>query len=66
VDAGAGSCRGRGVAAGLALFVPDSGRAGQADWLAPGGEPLVLSGDMAKENLIKYSLNEGGDFPLEG
>ena len=29
-----------GVVAGLALFVPDSGRAGQAAWLAPGGEPL--------------------------
>ena len=47
-----------GVAAGLALFVPDSGRAGQADGLAPGGEPLVLSGEATG---LKYQSNGGGD-----
>ena len=56
---------GRGTASGLALFVPDGGRARQADGLAPGGEPLVLLGDTAKENLIKYSPNEGGNFLLK-
>ena len=31
---------GGGTSAGLAVFVPDRGRAGQAAWLAPGGKPL--------------------------
>ena len=41
-DAGPRSDRGGGVAAGLALNVPDCRGAGQAYWLASGSEPLVL------------------------
>ena len=40
-DAGAWSDRGGRAAAGLALLVPHNRGAGQADWLAPGGEPLT-------------------------
>ena len=50
----------------MAIPIPDGGRTGQADGLAPGGTPLVLFGDTAKKDLIKYSPNEGGDLPLEG
>lgn len=38
--------RGGRTVAGMALFVPDGGRAGQADELAPGGEPLVPSREV--------------------
>ena len=42
--AGPRGASGGGTAAGLAVFVPDGGRAGQADELAPGGEPLTRWG----------------------
>ena len=55
--------RGRGAAAGLALFVPDVGRAGQADGLAPGSEPLVLLGEGSR--LVNPSVEGGGDHPAK-
>ena len=54
-----GGPSGGGITSGLALLVPDCGRAIQAAGLAPGGEPLVLTGDMTREDLINYPQNRG-------
>ena len=56
---------GGGITAGLALLVPVCGRAIQAAGLAPGGEPLALSGDMTREDLINYPQN-GGSISSDG
>ena len=42
----------------MALPVPDGGRAGQVAGLAPGGKPLVLSGEAAS---LRYQSNGGCD-----
>ena len=51
-----------GTASGLALLVPDGGRAGQAAGLAPRGEHLVLLGEEVHQ--INPS-DGGGDSQLE-
>lgn len=40
---------GGGVAVGLALFVPDGGRAGQADGVAPGTEQFSTTLSCSSE-----------------
>ena len=40
---------GGGAFAGLAVFVPDLERAGQADELAPAGEPLLVTNSRSRK-----------------
>ncbi|WP_370630806.1 DUF2973 domain-containing protein [Synechococcus sp. MU1625] len=60
---------GGGTSAGLALFVPDGGRAGQAEGLALGGEPLTRPTQSTKTavNVFSYLVGRSvlsGLFPL--